>query len=92
MATYGAARAAKEKVKSELSTCPEVNGVGVARAEDGWAIKVNLTAAASLELHEVDGVPVRYEVVGPIRKRQTGNGSPRKPRPQIAVSRAPSPT
>lgn len=63
------ARAAKEKVIRLLWDHPDVRGVGVARVADGFGVKVNLARepAETLVPAEVDGVPVRIEVVGEIR-------------------------
>jgi len=68
-ATLAQARAAREAAKVALAGRPEVSGVGVARLGDGYAVKVNLTAASDAVPVEILGVPVRAEVVGPIRKR-----------------------
>lgn len=63
-----AARAAKATLAERLSGEPLVNGLGLARAAGGWAVKVNLVREApELELpSELDGVEVRSEVVGRI--------------------------
>ena len=67
-ATLDEARAAKEKLRSLLAHRPEVNGIGIARDGDGYAVKVDLSAACDVPA-EMYGVPVRAEVVGPVRKR-----------------------
>ena len=49
-----------------------VVGIGLTRVGDGYGVKVNLDAPprAQANLPEtIDGVPVRIEVVGPIRPR-----------------------
>jgi len=63
-----AARAAKKKLAKSLPNA----ALGITRCGEAYAIKVNLTE----ELPEgkslpenVDGVPVKTEVVGPIKKR-----------------------
>jgi hypothetical protein len=63
-----AARAAKATLEGRLAGEPLVNGLGLARTEHGWAVKINLIRAApDLDLpREIDGVEVRVEVVGPI--------------------------
>lgn len=66
------ARAAKEKVVEIFGRLGVVVGVGITRIDEGYGIKVNLREqpASGVELpHTVNGVPVRVEVVGPIRKR-----------------------
>ena len=70
-ATLESARAAKPAVQKVFAALGEVVGVGITRVGDGYGVKVNLRAApaAGVELPaEVDGVPVRVEVVGAIRK------------------------
>jgi hypothetical protein len=66
------ARVAKTKVAKLLAKHPLVNGVGLIRVGGGYGVKVNLLRPApdveSL-MTEVDPVPVRVEVVGPIAKR-----------------------
>ncbi len=73
-ATLEAARAAKRKTLTALGNCAELNGVGITRVEDGYAVKVNLAAevtAGGPIPEEVDGVPVVVEVVGRISKRNS---------------------
>ena len=68
--TLEQARAAKSKAAALLAALPVV-GVGITRVGDGYGLKVNLSesvAADALPEH-VDGVPVKTEVVGEIRKR-----------------------
>ena len=50
---------------------PQVKGVGVARAGAGYFLKVNLAEAVGPGVipDAVDGVPLRAEVVGVIRRR-----------------------
>ena len=67
--TLEEARAAKERAKEVLSGLPVV-GIGITRVGDGYGLKVNLDAAPKTEVPAaVDGVPVRVEVVGKIRKQ-----------------------
>jgi len=71
-ATLEDARAAKTKATRLLARHPLVNGVGLTRVDGGYGIKVNvLRPAPDVEslLTEVDPVPVRVEVVGPVVKR-----------------------
>jgi hypothetical protein len=65
------ARAAKDKLGVALSGHAAVNGIGIAAAEGGYALAVNLRR--QLERGEsipqsVDGVPVETRVIGEIRK------------------------
>ncbi len=70
--TKDRARAAKARALELFLPAAEVVGVGITQIQDGYGIKVNLRVepAPGVELpQEVDGVPVRIEVVGEIRKR-----------------------
>lgn len=71
MATLAQARRAKDAVVGLLEHRDGVNGVGVARVEGGYAVKVNLTRSLEPDLTlptSIQGVPVTWEVVGEIRK------------------------
>lgn len=66
------ARAVKAKVMEIFGHLAVVVGVGITRINGGYGIKVNLREqpAPGVDLpRTVNGVPVRVEVVGPIRKR-----------------------
>jgi len=66
------ARAAKERAKAIFASKPSVVGIGITRVGDRYGVKVNLDAppAPDANLPEsIDGVPIRIEVVGPIRRR-----------------------
>jgi hypothetical protein len=66
------ARAAKERAKSIFAGQASVVGIGLTRIGDGYGVKVNLDVppAPDANLPEtIDGVPVRVEVIGPIRPR-----------------------
>jgi hypothetical protein len=66
------ARAAKERAKATFAGQASVVGIGITRVGDGYGVKVNLGAPppSDTDLPDaIDGVPVRIEVVGPIRKR-----------------------
>lgn len=69
-----AAKAAAEKAFAHLG----VAGVGVTRIGDGYGVKVNLREAphaATTLPDEIDGVPVRVDVVGRIRKADDDDAS-----------------
>jgi hypothetical protein len=68
--TLEQARAAKSKAIALLAALPVV-GVGITRIGDGYGLKVNLSASvvAAAVPGDVDGVPIKMEVVGEIRKR-----------------------
>ncbi|HTG46782.1 MAG TPA: hypothetical protein VK646_03925 [Actinomycetota bacterium] len=69
-ATLTQARAAKEKLLRKVATRTDVNGVGITRGQGGYGLKVNLSEDGGKRLpSDVDGVPVRVEVVGAITKR-----------------------
>ena len=66
------ARAAKTRALELFSKLGDVVGIGVTRIDDQYGLKVNLSSApkdASALPREVDGVRVKVEVVGTIRKR-----------------------
>jgi hypothetical protein len=68
-------RAAQRKVSAQLAHVREFNGVGITRVGGGYGLKVNMTAQPrrSVQLPaEVDGIPVRVEIVGAIRARRAG--------------------
>lgn len=62
------ARAVKDQLADRLRSEPDVNGIGLARRGNGWAVKVNLARPApQLGLpSEVDGVEISTDVTGPI--------------------------
>ena len=66
-----AARAAKAHVRHLLAGDSRVNGVGITRAEDSYAVKVNVVSSQDVpDLPDaVDGVPVKVAVVGRISAR-----------------------
>jgi len=67
-ATLEAASAAVEKLAVQIAGLPELCGLGVAVLDDGFAIKVNVSAFPAAKLpDDVDGVPVIVDIVGTIR-------------------------
>jgi hypothetical protein len=64
-----AARAAKTALATSLADEPGVVGIGLARRESGYVVKVDLSdaEAAARVPKVVDGVPVVTEVVGVVR-------------------------
>ena len=65
------ARAAKERAKAVFAGRAAVVGLGITRIDGGYGLKVNLDTppAPDADLPDaIDGVPLRFEVVGPIRK------------------------
>jgi hypothetical protein len=72
MASLDEARRAKDAVVALLAHHDAVNGVGVARADDGFVVKVNLIRPPDADLTlptTVEDVPITWEVVGQIGKR-----------------------
>ena len=68
--TLDQARAAKTKAVSILAALPVV-GVGITRIGDGYGLKVNLSESVADDAvpTQVNGVPLKIEVVGAIRKQ-----------------------
>jgi hypothetical protein len=64
-----AARAAKTALARRLSAQPGVVGIGLARRDSGYVVKVDVadSDAAGRVPRDVDGVRVVTEVVGAIR-------------------------
>lgn len=68
--TLEAARAAKEDLRSQLTSSLDVVGIGIERLPEGFGLKVNLRRKPKDDgtlLLSHKGVPIRYEVVGTIR-------------------------
>ena len=81
-ASISKARAARAKAAELLGDSKLVNGIGIAREAKGYAVKVNLVKVprdGSLPA-EIDGVPVRVEVVGRIKKQPLSTNSSRRRR------------
>lgn len=66
------AQAAQDQLAGTLGDHPQVNGIGVARADGGYVVKVNVRSQKAREAvpDEVDGVTVQVQIVGRISKRQ----------------------
>jgi hypothetical protein len=69
MTDRAAARAAKSTLAARLSADPGVVGVGLARGDGGYVVKVNLSdaGAAGRVPGHVDGVRVVTQVIGVVR-------------------------
>ena len=69
MSDRAAARAAKSTLAARLSAEPGVVGVGLARRDAGYVVKVNLADATAVPRvpGDVDGVRVVTEVIGAVR-------------------------
>jgi len=71
-ATLDDARAAKAKVLAAFGDDPAVVGIGITRIGEGYGVKLNLETPPAPDANlpkDVDGVPIRVEVVGTNRKR-----------------------
>jgi hypothetical protein len=69
--TLDEARAAKAKVIAAFAYDPSVNGIGITWVDEGYAVKLNLKTpptAESLFPDQIDGGPIKVDVVGDIRK------------------------
>jgi hypothetical protein len=69
--TLEEARVAKGRVKALLPELVSIAAIGIAKLDSGYGLKVNLQAEPSPGVtlpSDVDGVPVRFEVTGFIRK------------------------
>ena len=66
-----AARAARSTLAAQLATEPGIVGVGLARRDSAYVVKVNLAdaSAAGRVPDAVDGVRVVTEVIGTVRAR-----------------------
>ena len=69
MPTRAAARAAKSVLAESLGSDPRIVGIGLARREQEYVLKVNLADADAARRvpADVDGVSVVTEVVGTVR-------------------------
>lgn len=67
-----AARQVKARAKEIFSQFGSVNGIGLTRLGDGYAVKVNFESEpldrANLP-HDIEGVPVVIQVIGPLHKQ-----------------------
>jgi hypothetical protein len=71
--SLASARAVKARALARFSKLGDVVGIGLTRIGDKYGLKVNFSTPPrdpGSVPKEVDGVPVRVEVVGTIRKRQ----------------------
>jgi hypothetical protein len=66
------ARAAKERAKKMFRQFGKVNGIGITKQGDSYAVQVNFeeTPGKGTPLpQDIDGVPVVVHVIGRIRKQ-----------------------
>jgi hypothetical protein len=72
--TLDQVRAVKSEAQSAFGRLAPVVGIGITRFGKGYGLKVNLERAPDTQVtlpEEINGVPVRIEVIGAIRKRAT---------------------
>jgi hypothetical protein len=70
MATLSEAKAAKARTRELLGNVDQLRGLGIARTDDGFGVKVNLQRELDEPIPEqIDGVPLVVEIVGTIRPR-----------------------
>jgi len=73
--TLTQARAAKNAARRRFRAVGDVVSVGITRVDVDYAVKINLREAPRRDVEvprEIDGVPVRVEVTGAVRKRKAG--------------------
>lgn len=73
MISLDQARAAKLSAAKQLAALNTVVGIGITRIADDYAVKVNLSEAPPPDFtlpSVIDGVPIRFEIVGTIRPRE----------------------
>jgi hypothetical protein len=66
------ARKARDKVRGLVKKIAAVNGVGIARVDGRYAVKVNFSEKPSADAKvpkTINGIPVVTHVVGKIRKQ-----------------------
>jgi hypothetical protein len=69
---YEKARAAKQKAKAVFADLDSVNGIGLTRRSGRYTVKVLLEGELreiDKQPHNIDGVPVVFQVVGKVRKQ-----------------------
>ena len=73
--SLASARAAKARARAVFSKHGDVVGIGLTTIDDRYGLKVNFSSPPkdpAAVPRELDGVPVKVEVVGTIRKRRAG--------------------
>lgn len=67
----GESSSRKESDAGCVPRAPEIAEIGVTRSGEGHGLKINVSRLPTdvPVPREIDGVPVKVEVVGPIRKR-----------------------
>lgn len=68
------ARSAKKVAQVAFERLGKIAGIGITRSGEGYGLKVNVLRGFPSNQEtpkEIQGVPVRIEVVGPIKKRMS---------------------
>lgn len=66
------ARAAKKPAQDIFERLGQTAAIGITRSGTGYGLKINLQQAFPKNMEvpeEIEGVPIKIEVVGPVRKR-----------------------
>lgn len=72
--TLERAQAAKKATLRRFKNVASVTGVGITRVEGEYAVKLNLSEPLAPEVSvpdDVDGVPLKIEVTGNVRRRSS---------------------
>ena len=72
--TLERAQAAKKATIRRFKNVASVTGVGITRVAGEYAVKLNLSEPLDPEVRvpaDVDGVPLRIEVIGTVRSRSS---------------------
>ena len=70
--TLEEARAAKKAALGVFERLTKVSGIGIRRSGRGYGLKINVPKVLPADVavpEKIGGVPVRIEVIGPIKKR-----------------------
>lgn len=80
------ARAAKARAVRQFEKLPDVNGIGLTRRGDDFALKINFEREPKVEIpRRIDDVDVVVEVVGKIRKLATRKRPAKKTATRVHV-------
>ncbi|SOC53632.1 hypothetical protein SAMN05660748_0003 [Blastococcus aggregatus] len=66
MISLEGAKRVRDKLVARLQGRQDVIGVGIVRHGDGYGVQVNLSAEGISLPPEIDGVPIRTRVIGPV--------------------------
>ena len=66
MISLEAAKRVRDKLVARLQGREDVTGVGIVRHGDGYGVQVNLSAEGMRLPPQIDGVPIRTRIIGPV--------------------------